>query len=203
MKVAIVGNGASVLSESWSNEIDVSCDRVVRVNWYEIKGYEEWTGVRTDYWVTDLWPAKHELPYGFDEIKEVWVFPDGDRPHTLEGIYKICRPAHKVAVPIRREDYLKLYGMLPGKKWPSNGLGAVFMALDYLEPDELLLIGFDAMLGAEEKSYSYYWGDEILMERAHGHDFVAEGKALIKLAEEKRLQFTWRQGGCARFSASA
>lgn len=52
--VAIVGNGPSILDNKNGSFID-SHDIVVRFNNFSTIGYEEYTGKRTDIWVSSFW----------------------------------------------------------------------------------------------------------------------------------------------------
>ena len=49
-KIILIGNGASIKNDKNGAQID-NYDEVYRFNCFQIKGFEEYTGVRTDVWV--------------------------------------------------------------------------------------------------------------------------------------------------------
>jgi len=51
-KILLIGNGPSAASQKFGNEIDSFDGKIVRFNAFVIKGFEEFVGTRTDYWVT-------------------------------------------------------------------------------------------------------------------------------------------------------
>jgi hypothetical protein len=51
MKIAIIANGPNALNHENGDFID-SCDVVVRMNCYQISGFEKFIGTKTDIWVT-------------------------------------------------------------------------------------------------------------------------------------------------------
>jgi len=94
MKVVIIGGGHSAVVYPHAEEID-DADKVVRVNYYEIKGYEDRVGTRTDIWVTtQLDPfgmmvsiLKGWVPEGMSTTKAVWFYPRlGDYGKSIRRI---------------------------------------------------------------------------------------------------------------------
>ena len=49
--VVLIGNGSSVLNQRLGKVID-TFDLVVRFNHYNLNGFEEWVGTKTDFWFT-------------------------------------------------------------------------------------------------------------------------------------------------------
>ena len=196
MKVAVTGSGESILGLGLGREID-DCDAVVRVNWQPLYGFECDMGSVNHYWVTDLRPANHAKPDGYDTIRKVWVFPPFDfSPETAQGRKQIC--PDKELAPVTQREYDKLYNMIPGRKWPSNGLGAVALALWRLQPDEMLLLGFDCVLRPDRETYRYYWGEEFSGWRSNNHDYHAERDICLALLNMQGFQTTWSYAGNRR-----
>jgi 2-polyprenyl-3-methyl-5-hydroxy-6-metoxy-1,4-benzoquinol methylase len=52
MRVLLIANGPAALAKKKGEEIDSFDGKVVRFNTYQTKGYEEYVGTRTDWWVT-------------------------------------------------------------------------------------------------------------------------------------------------------
>jgi len=190
MKAAVIGNGPSAISPKRGADIEL-CDVVVRVNRYRISGYEEALGSRTDIWVTDLRPADLPPPEGIANVKEVWTFPwAGMFPRVGEGRESAC--PDKTPIPTTEAEFMRLNAMIPGRKWPSNGLGAIALVLWRLQPRQLLLSGFDALLNPDVPAYCYYWGDRSEVCNLN-HDLHAENAALRRLIIEAGCELA---GGC-------
>ena len=51
MKVILIGNSAIDKSKEFGQQIDNDFDLVIRMNRYEIKGYEKYLGTKTNIWV--------------------------------------------------------------------------------------------------------------------------------------------------------
>jgi len=197
---AVIGNGAGMLKEERLGGLIDSFDAVVRVNWYRIRGYEEFVGSRIDYWVTDLRPVKHGPPENLDQIKEVWIYPFYEfSPETHQGHIKFCPDTEIVS---NKKFYMWTYGFIPGKRWPSNGFGALMYTLTRLKPSKLLLAGFDSLLDPTV-AYTYYYGKIGVSSRegtgfdiAHSnHSLKDENRAFTEFTQDGYRE-EWRRNGC-------
>lgn len=217
-KVAIVGNGPGLLKSQHGAEVD-EADAVVRINYYRIDGYAKHVGTRTDYWVNHLMRIAEDVgdyvPPGLSCLREVWLFARWEGYETTEQIWEaIQHPKYKEAlrgVRIRNTSYKEYFKMHRevGERRPSNGYGAISLALKYLDPDELLMLGFDVMLVGVlprpvTRRYAYYWG--------YGHEHTAtvniskdenipmeRTPLLAKLAASGFVE-KWSENGCALFA---
>lgn len=66
-KVLIIGNGSSVLTHTYGEEIDNFDGKIVRFNTYHIDTFERFVGTRTDIWITcsshPMWWKDYEKVY--------------------------------------------------------------------------------------------------------------------------------------------
>jgi len=194
---AVIGGGPGMMQEKGLGKLIDSFDDVIRVNWYRIKGYEEFVGTRVDYWVTDLRPLKHEAPPEYlEQIKEVWVYPFYEfSPETQRGHVKFC-PDTKIVSS--KNFYLWTYSFIPGKRWPTNGFGALMYTLTRLKPDKLLLAGFDTLLDPTAE-YKYYYGGTGIgfggKEEHSNHSLEDECRVFAELTLGG-YKSEWRRNGC-------
>ena len=65
--IAIVANGPKLLEEELGEEID-ACDVVIRFNNFKTKGFEKYTGSRTDIWVSGFWGDEVSIPDNINSI---------------------------------------------------------------------------------------------------------------------------------------
>jgi len=216
MKVVIVGNGAGLLNRQHGLEID-QADAVVRINYYRINGYAKHVGTRTDYWVNHLMNIEQDagdyIPPGLTSVKEVWVFARRAKYNTSEELWEqIEHPGYKDALAgihirnISEEDYGELHREVHDHR-PSNGYGAVALAVERLNPDELLLLGLDILLSGQkvdddDHPYLYYWGDQCeLNHMASSEQIPAERRPLYRRLAAHGYTEKWNGGdGCVLFT---
>jgi len=96
----------------------------------------------------------------------------------MEGVEYWCYPtaaerAGRVADVERWNAYFSKYE--PTYK-PSTGLRAIFCAVEFLDPPEIGLIGFDRLYGSTD-THKWYHGAEGELLRPWLHDSAAERRA--------------------------
>ena len=69
-KILIIGNGSSVLSQKLGDKIN-EFPIIARINNYQINGYEDYIGSKTDIWING---ANSKLTLPISIPNEVFVF---------------------------------------------------------------------------------------------------------------------------------
>jgi hypothetical protein len=158
--IVVIGHGPSIVGKGLGPWIDQQT--VIRLKSAPMPNPEDW-GTRTDYVSTtkpDHWVCSPSIP------GERWVFG-----HKTKGY--------------RRPDvdrWLAYFGQFLGDKHrkPSNGLCAVFCAVEFLKPEKIGLIGFDSILHPERNT-GKWWDSK---PPKWSHDQKAENQALYGLGIE-------------------
>ena len=191
MRVCIVGNGPS--AEGHGAEID-ACDFVVRIKAFWVYGAEN-VGQRCDAVATyGDWRAWRQQP---PFSGEYWI------SQTLKQIEENSVGWERLAF-ISRIANLQPLRWLPQPMWdsllqqigshPSTGIVAVCMGLAIIQPDELLLYGFD---GTTPDKPNYHDARRPNPNDPHAHDQLAEKRAIAELldgqwmGEPSRVKLTW------------
>lgn len=93
-EILLIGNGPSCLKNKCRDLID-SHETVVRFNNFELNGYEDFVGTKTNIWVRTKFSKKH-LDTNFDE--KFYVYP-GLLPHSTETLNTLEKSGHTI-VPL-------------------------------------------------------------------------------------------------------
>lgn len=151
----IVGHGPSILRAKIGKWLD--SQTVVRLKNAPMGDPEVW-GTRTDYICSrkDMWLIQHPT------CRELWMFAQGRDKGTK-----------------RFADYDRWTAWFAGFSGakPSHGLCAAMCAVEFMNPGEIGVIGFDSMMHPDEPEQGKY-------NRPPGrwfHDQQAEAKALHAL----------------------
>lgn len=134
-RVILIGNGTSVLDNPLGQKVD-EFDTVVRFNSFKTIGLEEFTGKRTDIWVTCVAHNKHMK--NINDFKRVIVHSWTKRANECL-LFKKIKDKRTDAYKIENGPINRLVNK--GVKDPSTGL----IAIEYfLETNaEVYLHGFD------------------------------------------------------------
>ena len=154
--IVIVGHGPSVVGRKLGRFIDDSI--VIRLKGAPKPNAEDW-GTRTDYvsttravFVTKRLPCEH------------WIFGKEEPKYRRGDV----------------DRWLTWFHQFTGRK-PSNGLCAAMMAVQFLQPARLGVIGFDSIMHPNIRKTGK-WNDEHPAD--WWHDQHAEHKALHSLGME-------------------
>ncbi|MBE3144977.1 MAG: glycosyltransferase family 29 protein [Planctomycetes bacterium] len=143
-KILLIGNGPSALSRKLGKEID-EFPLVARFNTYRIKGYEEFVGTKTDYWITcDVHPRWQ------NEYRKIFLCSYNRRQdnHILIELRKKYPDCDHFPEWAWKET-------LEGIKFDAPSTGAV--AATYFSKDhEVYIYGFDFFAGQK-----HHYGDGI------------------------------------------
>lgn len=128
-KVLLVGNGTSILDKELGEEID-SFGNVVRFNSFVTKGYEKFTGSKTDTWFTCMGKHKENMDDFRHVISHSW------EPKEKCRLYNELHSRRDDVTKVDN-DFIDYYGLVA----PSTGLIAI---MHYLKTNEVIWIhGFD------------------------------------------------------------
>jgi hypothetical protein len=202
--ICLVGNGTSLLGGGRGEFIDSHGDVLrflVKPGRIKVEMTPEDYGRRLDIWAASAITIKHvrEEPRS---CRELWIFNKfaaTRKPRRDED--KLRRRMPLYPCEIKQDDdsikhWLHVYKELrrPNKlKHFSRGTAAVIMAAASGRYDPIMLLGFDAVTGAEDGFYS-----TVCLEGTLGipmfdgqEDFQAEGRMLPMIAKEYGVTIQW------------
>ena len=170
MSIIIVGNGTSILDKPNGNKID-GFDTVLRFNGFKIKGFEEYTGTKTNIWFTVNHAHLNQID-AFDEVVvHSWQW-DSEKCKIYQDFIakrKDCKQTEREFV---RNNI--------NTDRPSTGLIAIHMMLERF--DKVTITGFD-WWDREE----HHYGDK--ESRGSLHDPNEEHKVIKELINKNKVIF--------------
>lgn len=174
--IVVIGHGPSIVGKGLGEWIDRQT--VIRLKSAPMPNPEDW-GTRTDYLSTtkpDYWVCSNSIP------GERWVFghkTKGYRRPDVERWLGYFSQFHtgNTGIPAYRQYRHRT----PAIRKPSNGLCAVFCAVEFLNPQQIGLIGFDSILNPTNR-FTGKWHDT--KPSMWSHDQLAENAALYSLGIE-------------------
>jgi SAM-dependent methyltransferase len=155
-RIAIVGNGPSVMLRGERGaEIDAH-DEVVRFNAFKIRGFEKFTGEKTTLWSTF---GRGVVPADEDQRPKRMIFTHGPQAKTTafpvdeqfgidRAYYNIVRARVKAASKRKGEDLIRLL--------PSSGLLVTLWLIEFHGCRHIDLYGLDHFAKDESKQH-HYW----------------------------------------------
>lgn len=152
--IAVIGNSIGAIKDNVKEKIE-RYDVICRFNNYQINGYEERIGRRTDLYVTTLtnWQEKSYEQLLNEKIRAVYV----TRPLSAKYIYNVNLPVmltnlHNIRKFkcrfVEEETFNHLYQLLgfvndnSGKN-PTSGLTFLYEFISNVKFNELYITGFD------------------------------------------------------------
>jgi hypothetical protein len=182
MRIAVIGNGKSLLTLKKGREID-GHDLVVRMNCYYRFKDQEITGLKTDIWSCcfDSCEAEPFSEKAIEGVKEIWVA----RPAEWDNgnpYWKICpwaKPALKNGIT---HDEYNVSGRLVGGN-PTTGFLTLVLANRVYPEVTKDLYGYDFF---EPKGW-YYEGSDIDFPVFHHHNPKGEKKVVEQWHKEGKV----------------
>ena len=160
--IAVVGNGPQQVGKHTGAEID-SADIVVRFNTFELDGYTDDYGTRTDVWVNACGADYKEKEYVYRAKQCAYVIwrciPFGfEREKPLMSFFRRCFFAGKKVdvIPFARlwECTTKpIFGPLA----PTIGCLFLWYLKTYAKPKEIRVYGFSFLDGIADKSMPHFY----------------------------------------------
>jgi hypothetical protein len=186
-EIVVIGNGPSILNHNFGKLID-SFANVVRINDYQITGYDKFIGTKTNIWArSNSKKTKDRNWSAYDKV--ILASPEWN----FGSIEKIAQ-GHKNVIIVPKEQALQLQRTLkqPGrarvgdKRWPSTGL----LVLDYLikEYKIVYLHGFDCFKKIKGSPRHYYNNKERI-KRCFAHDQSKELGWIESNVRQGKLKF--------------
>lgn len=183
MRVCIVGNSPSVLEKETGEFID-SCDRVVRINDFQVEGYEKHVGSKLDIVCYGFSSINKIRKKDVESANEVWCCRpfDGKRRHvakrrigTDDGIVGPSPEAWAAMVEVVKDH---------PRAQPSSGLATIGMCFERFPGAEIYIVGFD-----HEKYKKHYFDPDFIDDDGEpGHDWDAEMFYILKCVVDGRLR---------------
>lgn len=209
-KCIIVGNSSALLEKNKGSFID-DCDKVIRMNWFEIKGFEKDVGTKLDIYATGPTQIKDRSKDFCKQFNEIWFpWPYGNRFHKVKKLWTEIKSF---------EEWLNMYNIDqnklhccsenllndvkkycqdndPTKYGPSTGFVIINMALQKFPDHQIYIIGFDQWKGG------WYWlsdkENELRFARSALVNMKAGGRH-SSLAEQKRINELIKEGKIIRY----
>lgn len=152
MKVLIVGNGLSLLTKERKNIID-SFDIVIRINDYEIEGYESFVGAKIDIWAVDTATFQNKIKdIQTINIPEIWMLPSSAYGGEIEHFKNILRTCRGSKYFVGTQEFAKALEKEVGH-FPSTGLNVIKTAMKRFG-GVIFIVGFDHF--SNEKQVDYF-----------------------------------------------
>lgn len=151
MKIVLVGNGSGVLNGEYGEFVD-SCDRILRMNDFEIKGYEKHVGSRLDIYGCgkQYFTRPVEFLAQFTERWHPCIRGTEPRKITEPAVLEKYWGHHIRTQFIEQTTFKRLVRAAkraePDAKWgPSSGMRFINMVFDTWPRAELYILGFDQL----------------------------------------------------------
>ena len=141
MKAIIIGNASSILNHKNGNIIN-NFDKVIRLNKFVIKGFEDYVGTKTDIYCSKILNMSYNINL-LNDIENVWFpYPKPPRWWKTKGNFKEI--AQEKCDMYIKEYNIKHFSYLNEEKTkeieeifkyvcqPSTGLIAIMMAIQEL-----------------------------------------------------------------------
>lgn len=167
-RIILVGGGPSVLECENGSVID-SFDRVLRYSYFKTKGFEKFSGTKTDFWWT-VNPYRNET---IDNIKAIFT-------HSYEHIqsckvFNSFKDKNKL-IHISPDFSNTLTTLVP---FPSSGLISIFWFLQFY--NSVTITGFDWW----KSSKQHYFNSQI---RGNSHTPHLEKEIIDNLCDEGKVK---------------
>jgi hypothetical protein len=181
--IVAIGNGDSVLNHKFGIKID-SFDVILRINNFEIKGYEEYIGNKTTYWARS--DSQQIINKDYKQFKKILFclplrnFSDKARMDYVKSVFTENSEIVDKNIVISAQNKI----ISPNYSWPSTGL----IALEWLlkKYDKVYIYGFDCFRKTDGFAKHYYNNKEVIP-RVIGHKFTDEIKFINFYKKKGRI----------------
>ena len=189
-EIIIIGNGSSILNYEFGDVIN-NFKEVVRINDFEIEGYEKYIGTKTTIWGrSNSNRTKNRLID--DSISVVIASPHWNYKNVKDKmrLYKKSSCVSMKDSWYLQED-LGLMGRCRSasrrRGWPSTGLLIIYYFLKKYKT--IYIHGFDFFKDDKGDSRHYYNNKELMrVQTSRNHNGEKEKKWVMKKVKEKRIK---------------
>lgn len=159
-KVLVMGNSPMSLDHELGAEID-EFDEVIRMNNFEIEGYEKNIGSKTTIWANGTQRFDKNID-SYDDLSVMWaVYPlftyDCNSLHAIKNCKLPLSMLTKEAVRDVHDDI----GFPEKFPHPSTGILTIKMAMECYPKSEIFYHGFSFFEGAEVGSVTPHYFDDV------------------------------------------
>ena len=189
--VAIVGNAPSEIGKNKGEEID-SADLVIRINNYQITGYEKDYGSKTDIWIRgfgaqDIKDYTKSNKYQFAGIAGDYIHIPLYWAFQLENLYRDLVIENIQTGYISPYYYQKLRSEYDLD--PTTGFSTIYTLLNTISPDKIKFYGFSFLQEREDGYATHYFNDRSDAEAKKmsiNHSFTKESCIIRELLTNVR-----------------
>lgn len=160
MNAIVVGNANSLLKVKNGNIIN-TFDKVIRLNKFIIKGYEDYVGDKTDIYCSKWLNMSYNINV-INSVDTIWLpYPKPPSWWTTKGNFKeITQEQHNLYVKqynlknisyLNKDKAIEIEKIFKNTCQPSTGLIALMIAIQELKDHNIYYTGFDNF------STGWYW----------------------------------------------
>lgn len=180
--VVLVGNGFSVLRGNRGKQID-DFDVIVRFNRFELAGYEEQVGTRTDVWCRNegVHGGTPEIPIR-SGARALLLASNHDRTERHQAVISELGGKFPCFDLISREVWDRVRGEMGGVE-PSSGTLAITHIIRFVSP--VYTVGFDCMAAGQHHYFEAGEGSAHPPEAEAGYfRILLRSGAVVELPEQ-------------------
>jgi hypothetical protein len=168
VNVIAIGNGDSVLGNNFGSKID-SFDIILRINNFQISGYEEKVGTKTTHWARS--DSKQIVLRNHCEFEKVlFCLPLRNFNVKSRMDYVLSMITSNTEI-VDKKLVMKAQSLLPKHCWPSTGLISLMWLIDKYK--KVTVYGFDCFKKIGGFARHYYDNRE-KMKKVIGHTTESE-----------------------------
>jgi hypothetical protein len=177
--ILLIGNGPSVFHSRHRDVVD-AFDHVVRFNYYEIDGYEDYVGTKTTVWCSHFVriDRENDVPIGLHLHK------NNPPPTTVDRAVWMGKENRKLIKTITSPHYPQ--GEIE-KDRPTTGLVCALYFLEAIKVNKIHLLGFDHFNKRNSKLH-HYWNNKAYAGPIQ-HDGAREAKILSPYKQAGRVVY--------------
>lgn len=158
-KILLIGNGPSALNQAWGKKIDEFDGPIVRFNNFQLKGYQEFVGTRTN--ILARRACDDVKLHSAENLDEILCFVTYCKwTHGMKQVAKQVQKFYGKKCIVIDEQVCKKIGKdiglrQPNEEWAS--IGALCVGYLALQGKEIYIYGFDFLRKNEEGTVPHYF----------------------------------------------
>ena len=187
--ILLIGNGESILKNKLQDKID-AFDNVLRINNYQIKGYESFLGTKTNIWFNGA-NSKLTIPETIPE-KIIVAIPSIIFLRHQNNIQTYISNRVKVdnkEIILIPKNKIEVYEGIVNHNRLTTGLYSIMWALNNY--DNIYIHGFDFFINSKAHYYDsklMTFVNNKILNKGHKHNTEKEYNFIKNLIDEKKIR---------------